>query len=49
MRKTLHEIDIYDYSHHQSGEFNNITDVDGIKVGHSPLLMVTMCEQVLLQ
>lgn len=38
MRKALHELDIHDFFHHRRGGFNNITDVNGIKVGHSTII-----------
>lgn len=35
MRKTLAELNIHDFFYHKRGEYNNITDVNGVKVGHS--------------
>jgi D-aminopeptidase len=38
MRKALHELDIHDFFYYERGVNNNITDVRGIKVGHSTLI-----------
>lgn len=38
MRKTLQELNIHNHFFYQRGKFNNITDVSGIKVGHSTIV-----------
>ncbi|HLE48517.1 MAG TPA: P1 family peptidase [Patescibacteria group bacterium] len=38
MRKPLHELNIHDFFHYSRGKNNNITDVSGIKVGHSTII-----------
>lgn len=37
MRKPLHELGIHNYFFYPRGQHNNITDVPGIKVGHSTI------------
>lgn len=37
MRKTLQQLNIHNYFYYKRGQFNNITDVAGIKVGHSTI------------
>jgi len=38
MRKLLHQLGIHNFFYYPRGEFNAITDVPGVKVGHTTLI-----------